>query len=175
MQTGLIHIYTGEGKGKTTSAVGLGVRALSHGLSVCYSYFNKIPAQYGDTEIVSLEKLGAKIIGTTNGHPSFNKMSIKEDYKMHIQNSFREMEKLIRNNHFDMLIMDEILISVRDGFLEENKLVEFIKNKPMSLELIMTGRGVTDQLIELADYVSHIENVKHPFDKGITSREGIEF
>lgn len=159
MQTGLVHIYTGEGKGKTTSAVGLGVRALSHGLSVCYSYYNKKPAQYGDTEIVSLEKLGAIIIGTSND----------------IQNSFIDTEELIHNEHFDMLIMDEILISVRDGFLEENRLVEFIKNKPMSLELIMTGRGATDQLIELADYVSNIENVKHPLDKGITSREGIEF
>ena len=175
MKTGLIHIYTGEGKGKTTSAVGLGVRALSHGLRVCYSYFNKEPALYGDTEIISLEKLGAVIIGTTNGHPSFNKMSIKEDYKMQTQNSFRDIEKLIHNEYFDMLILDEILISIRDGFLEETKLLEFIKNKPGNLELIMTGRGATDQLIDLADYVSNIENVKHPLNKGITSREGIEF
>ncbi|MCK5135210.1 MAG: cob(I)yrinic acid a,c-diamide adenosyltransferase [Bacteroidales bacterium] len=175
MRTGLIHIYTGEGKGKTTSAVGLGVRALSHGLRVCYSYFNKKPAEYGDTEIGSLEKLGAKIIEATNEHPSSNKMVTKEEHKIQTQNSFNALDRLIHNEHFDMLIMDEILISVRDGFLEENKLVEFIKNKPISLELIMTGRGATDQIIELADYVSYIENVKHPFDKGITSREGIEF
>ena len=94
---------------------------------------------------------------------------------MQTKNSFRDMEKLIHSKHFDMLILDEVLISIRDGFLGENKLLEFIKNKPRGLELIMTGRGATDQLIELADYVSNIENVKHPFDKGITSREGIEF
>jgi len=175
MRQGLVHIYTGEGKGKTTSAVGLGVRALSHGLNVCYSYYNKKPAQYGDTEIVSLEKLGAKIIGTAKGHPSFRKMSVKEEYKTQTQYSFREMEKLIYNEHFDMLIMDEILISTRDGFLEENKLIEFIKSKPQALELVMTGRGASEQLIELADYVSYIENVKHPFEMGIASRRGIEY
>ena len=175
METGLIHIYTGEGKGKTTSAVGLGVRALSHGFKVCYSWFNKKPAKYGNTEVESLEKLGAKIIGTTNEHPSFNKMLTKEEYKIQTNNSFNALDKLIRNEHFDMLIMDEILISVRDGFLEESKLVDFIKNKPGSLELVMTGRGATDQLIELADYVSYIKKIKHPIDKGITSREGVEF
>ena len=154
MRQGLVHIYTGEGKGKTTSAVGLGVRALSHGFNVCYSYYNKKPAQCGDTEIVSLVKLGAKIIGTANGHPSFTKMSVKEEYKEQTKNSFRDMKKLIQIEHFDMLIMDEILISTRDGFLEENKLVEFIKSKPRTLELVMTGRGASEQLIELADYVS---------------------
>jgi len=175
MKTGLIHIYTGEGKGKTTSAVGLGIRALSHGLKVCYSYYNKQPELYGDTELVSLEKLGARIIRTTTGHPSFEKMGILEVYKLQTQSCFGNMKRLIFKEHFDLLILDEILISVRDGFLEESKLLEFIKNKPATLELVMTGRGASEQLIELADYVSYIESVKHPFEQGISSREGIEY
>ena len=102
-------------------------------------------------------------------------MSVKEEYKEHTRNSFSDMKKLIQNEHFDMLIMDEILISTRDGFLEENKLIEFIKSKPQTLELVMTGRGASEELIELADYVSYIENVKHPFAQGIASRKGIEY
>lgn len=175
MQTGLIHIYTGEGKGKTTSAVGLSVRALSHGLRVCYSCFNKKPTKYGNTEVESLEKLGAEIIVFTGGHPSFNKTITKEEYKVQTQKGIETLDKLVHQEHFDMLIMDEILISVIDGFLEEYRLIEFVKNKPESLELVMTGRGATGQLIELADYVSEIKKIKHPMDKGITSREGIEF
>ncbi len=74
-----------------------------------------------------------------------------------------------------MLIMDEILVSVRDEFLEEAVLIEFIKNKPENLELVMTGRGATNRLIEISDYVSNIEKIKHPMDNGVMGREGIEF
>ncbi|MFC2097245.1 cob(I)yrinic acid a,c-diamide adenosyltransferase [Bacteroidota bacterium] len=175
MKTGLVHIYTGNGKGKTTSSVGLAVRALSHGLNVCYSYFNKNPEKYGNTEIESLKKLGAKVIACTNGHPSFDKSITKEDHKIQTQKGIETLDKLIHTEQFDLLIMDEILISVRDGFITENCLIEFVKNKPNSLELVLTGRGATNKLIELADYVSEIKEIKHPMNKGVTSRKGIEF
>jgi cob(I)alamin adenosyltransferase len=175
MEKGLVHVYTGNGKGKTTSAVGLTVRALSHGKKACYSYFNKKPAKYGYTEIESLKKLGAEILGFTDGHPSFDKSITKEKHKIQTQKGIETLKELILNNNFDMLIMDEILISVRDGFLEEALLIEFIKNKPKSLELVMTGRGATNKIIEIADYVCNIEKIKHPMDNGVMGREGIEF
>lgn len=175
MENGLVHVYTGDGKGKTTSAVGLAVRALSHGKKVCYSYFNKKPAKYGYTEIESLKKLGAEILGLTDEHPFFNKLITKEEHKIQTQAGVETLKKLILSNNFDMLIMDEILISVRDEFLEEELLIEFIKNKPKNLELVMTGRGATNKIIEIADYVSNIEKIKHPMDNGVMSREGIEF
>ncbi|MFY9152365.1 MAG: cob(I)yrinic acid a,c-diamide adenosyltransferase, partial [Prolixibacteraceae bacterium] len=78
MKTGLIHIYTGEGKGKTTASVGLAVRALGHGLKVCYAHFNKRPELYGYNEIQSLQKLGATILGFTEGHWSFNPKVTRE-------------------------------------------------------------------------------------------------
>jgi len=174
-ETGLIHIYTGSGKGKTTSAVGLALRALSHGYKVCFSIFNKHPEKYGVTEIKSLEKLGVKIIRLTSEHPFFNKSITKESHKAQSENGIAALETLVHTEHFDMLIMDEILITIRDGFLEEERLIEFVKNKPQSLELVMTGRGATNQLIALADYVSEIKSIKHPIDKGITSRKGIEY
>jgi len=175
MEKGLVHVYTGTGKGKTTSAVGLALRALSHGKNVCYAYFNKKPGKYGYTEIDSLKKLGAVIKGLTDEHPFFNKSITKEQHKEKTHTGINILAEFLSSNDFDMLIMDEILISVRDGFLEEEMLIDFIKNKPVSMELVMTGRAATNKIIELADYVSETEKVKHPMDNGIMGREGIEF
>jgi len=172
---GLIHIYTGDGKGKTTSAVGLGVRALGHNMNVCYAYFHKQPEKYGYTEIKSLEKLGATIFGFAKGHPFCDGSIIPEELKQQAPEGLAFLQKLVANKYFDMLIMDEIVISVRDGYLPEEQLIDFVKNKPSHLELVMTGRGATARLIELADYVSNITKVKHPYDNKITSREGIEY
>ncbi|MCK5782716.1 MAG: cob(I)yrinic acid a,c-diamide adenosyltransferase [Flavobacteriales bacterium] len=175
METGFVHIYTGEGKGKTTSSVGMGVRALSHGLKVCYSYFSKNPSLYGNTEVNTLEKLGATIMGEGNQHPSFNKNVTHKRHSELTKESFENLKKLISHEDFDMLIMDEVLISVGQRFIDENDLIVFIQNKPKKLEIVMTGRDASDELIDIADYVSYIGMVKHPYEKGIESREGIEY
>jgi len=173
--SGLIHIYTGEGKGKTTASVGLAVRALGHGLKVCYTHFNKQPELYGYNEIQSLQKLGAKMLGFTNGHWSFNSSVTQESSRNDVLSGLAELEKYIQTKNPDLLILDEILISVRDGVIEESELIEFISGRPAHLELVMTGRNASDGLIEIADYVSYIQKVKHPFDRKIYSREGIEY
>ena len=175
MNTGLVHIYTGEGKGKTTAAVGLAVRALGHGMTVCYAHFNKRPELYGYHEIQSLQKLGATILGFTEGHWSFNPKVTRESSREDVKNGLIQLTGFIQGKTPDLLILDEILISVRDGVLAEDELLEFIAQKPAKLELVLTGRGATDELIEVADYVSYIQKVKHPFDRKIYSREGIEF
>ena len=173
--TGLIHIYTGDGKGKTTAAVGLGVRALGHGLKVGYVYFHKQPEKYGYTEIKNLEKLGATIYGFAKGHPFCDNTISAENLIVEAPQGIAFLKDLLLKEHFDLLILDEIIISVRDGYLPEEQLLDFILNKPKSLELVMTGRGATPSMIALADYVSNITKVKHPYDNRIMSREGIEF
>lgn len=173
--TGLIHIYTGEGKGKTTAAVGLAVRALGHDMKVCYAHFNKQPELYGYNEIQSLEKLGATILGFTKGHWSFNQLVTRESSREDVKNGLAQLAEFIQKENPDLLILDEILISVRDGILAEEEMIEFIAQKPAHLELVLTGRGASDGLIEVADYVSNIQKIKHPFDRKIHSREGIEF
>ena len=175
MKKGLIHIYTGDGKGKTTASVGLAVRALGHGLKVCYVYFHKNPEKYGYTEIKSLSRLGAETIGIAKGHPFCEKDSNAEDFCKEIELGLENIIEKNKTSKYDLLILDEIIISVRDGFLDEEKLLAFIDQKPEGLELIMTGRGVTKKMISKADYVSDITKLKHPFDKNITSREGIEY
>lgn len=172
---GLIHIYTGTGKGKTTAAIGLATRALGHNLKVCYVYFHKQPELYGYNEIQSLEKLGATVMGFAKGHPHLDK-SIKVDVvTQEAKEGIKSLYKILEKSDFDLLIMDEILISVRDKFLDEKELIQFVKNKPENLELVLTGRGATDKLIELADYVSEVNKIKHPYDNKITSRKGIEY
>ena len=175
MKKGLVHVYTGTGKGKTTAAVGLATRALGQGMKVVYAHFVKRPDLYGYHEIDSLEKLGATIMGFTDGHPFFNKDVKPERLKEQIREALVYLSGYLKISVPDLLIMDEILITVRDGFLEEDLLLQFIDQKPEGTELVLTGRGVTEKLIARADYVSEINKIKHPFDQGISSRRGIEF
>ncbi len=175
MESGLIHIYTGDGKGKTTSAIGLATRALGGGCRVCYVSFHKRPERYGYTEMDSLRQLGATVLNRAKGHPKLDKTIDPEVTKRETMEALDEIARLIKEESFDLLIMDEILISVRDEYIPEQRLVDFIEGKPTYTELVMTGRGATPRIIELADYVSNIQKIKHPFDRGIMSRKGIEY
>ncbi len=175
MESGLVHIYTGDGKGKTTSAIGLAVRALGGGFKVCYTSFHKRPERYGYTEMDSLKKLEATVLNFAKGHPKLDRSIDPEVTKHETAEAILQIKKLITEQEFDLLIMDEILISVRDNYIPEQTLEEFIRSKPDGLELVMTGRGATPRIIELADYVSYVEKVKHPYDCGVASRKGVEY
>ncbi|MFR9524109.1 MAG: cob(I)yrinic acid a,c-diamide adenosyltransferase [Rikenellaceae bacterium] len=175
MDFGLVHIYTGEGKGKTTSAIGLATRALGGGFRVCYTSFHKRPERYGYTEMDALRGMGATVLNFAKGHPKLDRTIDPEVTKRESVEAIEEIKRLIEEQEFDMLIMDEILISVRDNYIEEHVLVDFIERKPKHLELVLTGRGATPCVMELADYVSYIEKVKHPFDQGVASRKGVEY
>ncbi len=172
---GLIHVYTGEGKGKTTAAVGLATRALGHGLTVCYASFHKLPEKYGYCEIQSLKKLGATVLSLAKGHPHMDTSLNVDIIKKDVIEGLKIINELIAQQTYDMLIMDEIIISVRDNFLEEAKLIDFIQKKPKDMELVLTGRGVTSGVINLSHYVTRMDKIKHPYDTGITSRKGIEY
>lgn len=175
MKKGLVHIYTGTGKGKTTCAVGLGTRALGQGFSVTYCHFMKRPELYGYHEIDMLKKLGATTMGFTDGHPHFNKEATPELLRKQVAEALIFLSGYVHTAQPDLLILDEIIITIRDGFLEEGVLLDFINQKPEGTELVLTGRGATPGLIERADYVSEINMVKHPYQQGIPSRKGIEF
>ncbi len=173
--TGLVHIYTGDGKGKTTAAIGLATRALGGGLKVCYLSLHKRPEKYGYTEMDSLRQLGATVINRAKGHPKLDRSIDPKQNAAEAMEAIDEIEALVRSESFDLLIIDELMISVRDGYIPEQRVLAFIDSKPEALELVMTGRGATDALIARADYVSNIGKVKHPFDQGVGSRKGIEY
>ncbi len=172
---GLIHIYTGDGKGKTTAAVGLSVRAISHGLKVCYIFFHKDPDKWGYGELKILKKLGIDVFGFAKKHPHFFENVNDEEMRQECLEALNFIRNINQQNEYDILILDEINISLRDGFLKEEEVLHLLNSKPENLEIVLTGRGCPMKLIEKADLVSEIKNIKHPFDKGIKGREGIEY
>ena len=176
--TGLIHIYTGTGKGKTTAAIGLAARALGGGLKVCYCSFHKCPQKYGYSEMESLKKLGARVTNFAQYHPHMDKDvtdATIAGIKKEVSQAIETLTTLLSEEPFDVLIMDEIFISIRDNYLDEAILIDFITNKPATTELVLTGRGATDKTMALAHYITNMECVKHPYYNNVPSRKGIEY
>jgi len=172
---GLIQVYTGEGKGKTTAAVGLACRARGYNLKVCYIYFHKQPDRFGYGELKSLRKLGVNVFGFAKKHPHFYKKINSADIHKECLKGIKFIKRIFERDEYDLLILDEILISLRDGFLEEKELLDLFGFKPENLEIILTGRGATQKIIKKVDLVSEIKKIKHPFDYGIKGRKGIEY
>ncbi|MEW6102343.1 MAG: cob(I)yrinic acid a,c-diamide adenosyltransferase [bacterium] len=171
----MLQVYTGDGKGKTTSACGLAIRAIGQGMRVCYIHFHKDPEKYGYGEIMVLEKLGVDIYGFAKKHPYFDKDVKNKEIRNECLSGLEFVKKLYQENKYDVLILDEIIVSLRDGFIKEAEFLEILEKKPENLELVLTGRDFPENLIENVDLVSEIKNIKHPFDKGIKGRKGIEF
>lgn len=175
MELGLIHIYCGDGKGKTTAAMGLGMRAVGRDKKVLLTQFLK-DNQSG--ELNSIAKLGENFV-LFKGEPVtkfFKFMSPEEQMvtKNEHEERFIAVTKKAVDENFDLLIMDELIASTNLELIPLDDVVEFLKNKPKGLEVVMTGRNPDEKLVELADYVSEIKAVKHPYEKGINSRIGIE-
>lgn len=171
---GLVHIYCGEGKGKTTCSVGLTVRACGYGLHVLFMQFLKS----GDSsELKVLRSLeGIEVLGTKPIKKFSFQMTEEEKAETRQVNAeqFHDMEEMLKKDHYDMLVLDECLGAVEAGLLDEAVIVNFLKNRPEQVEVVLTGRYPTPEMEELADYVSRIDKVKHPYDKGIPARAGIE-
>jgi len=171
---GLVHIYCGEGKGKTTCSVGLTVRACGYGLHVLFMQFLKS----GDSsELKILKSLqGVDVLGTKPIKKFSFQMTDEEKAETRKVNEeqFNDMVKMLEKDHYDMLVLDECLGAIEAGLLDDQVIVNFLKNRPEQLEVVLTGRYPTEELEELADYVSRIDKVKHPYDKGIPARAGIE-
>lgn len=175
MENGLIHIYCGDGKGKTTAAMGLAIRAAGREKKVFITQFLK-SGKSG--ELVSLEKL-KDYIEFLPGKP-VNKFvwNMNDEEKMEAKREhtarFKEIIDIIKKEEYDLLILDEIIATINNGFIDLNEVIDFLKNKPETLEVVMTGRDPKEELVELANYVTEMKCIKHPFEEGIPSRVGIE-
>jgi cob(I)alamin adenosyltransferase len=172
---GLIQIYTGTGKGKSTAAIGQAARAAGHGFKVGFVSFFKDPEAFGYGEYKSLEKLGIKTFLFAKKHPHFYKELNPDTVRQECSKGLEFIKELFQDPSWDMLILDEINIAVRDGFLKEEEVLSLLDAKPEELELVLTGRGVTEKIMEKADLVSEVKEVKHPYSQGVKSREGIEY
>lgn len=171
---GLIHIYCGDGKGKTTCSVGLTVRAIGFGLKVLFMQFLKDGSSNELKVLRTLDNL--EIVGTKPIKKFTFQMTEEEKQITRDENKeqFKAVEERVRSEDFDMLVVDECLGSIEAGVLDENVILDFLKTKPEHLEVVLTGRVPSEEMMEIADYVSRIEKVKHPYDKGIPARKGIE-
>jgi len=168
---GMIHIYTGSGKGKTTAALGLAMRAVGHNFKVAIIHFMKI-WDYG--EVKSLKKLEIDLFryGTTELIDPKNPSPV--DFEQ-AEKALSKAEELIENGNYDILILDEINVALGFNLIPIERVVNLLNKKPDSLELVLTGRKCPEELIDRADLVSAIDEIKHPYQKGIEARKGIEF
>lgn len=174
MEKGLIHIYCGNGKGKTTTSMGLAVRAAGYGLKVLIYQFMKDNKSSERNILENIENITI-VNGLDEEKFSFQMtQKEKEERKVFYNNRFREITEKARNENFDLLVMDEIIYTIGAGLLDEDIVVEYLKNKPQRLEVVLTGNNPGKNLIEIADYVSEIQKIKHPFDNGTSARYGIE-
>lgn len=174
MTKGLIHIYCGDGKGKTTASLGLCIRAAGNEMKVLLVRFLK---NNESCELNILNKIPNIDIFTCEADFGFSfRMSdeTKAKAKAAYSNLLNKAFETANNNSYDLLIMDEIIATNNLGFVEEDDLVNYLKTKRPDLEVVMTGRDPSPRLVELADYVSEIKKIKHPFDFGIPARKGIE-
>ena len=172
---GLIQVYTGCGKGKTTAAVGLAIRARGHNMKVCYIYFHKNPKRNKYSEHDVLQKIGIDVFGFAGEHPYCGKKTNSKDIRGQCLRGLDFVRKMYKEKKYDVLVLDEINISLRDKFLKTEEVIELLAAKPENLEIILTGRGAPLKIIKQADLVSKIQMIKHPYEKGIKARRGIEY
>jgi len=169
---GRIIVNTGEGKGKTAAALGTAFRALGHGQKVCVIQFLKGQGKFGERLMAEkLDNLDWFICG--RGFV-FRKENIDEDRKA-ARKGFQLAKEKIESDQYDLIILDEITYLPHYNFLDVEKIVDLIRNKPKRLSIILTGRDADPKLIEVADTVSSIESIKHAYDQNIKAQKGIEF
>lgn len=172
---GLIHVYCGEGKGKTTAAIGLAVRAAGYGKRVVFVQFLK---DGHSGELKSLNRLPEIKCISGQLYSKFSFQMTEEEKsqtkKLHEQH-FAKALALIAAGPVDLLVLDEVLGAIETKMFTEKLLIDFLQTKPATLEVVLTGRKPSEPVMVLADYISEIKCLRHPYEQGISARQGIEF
>jgi len=169
---GTVQVYTGEGKGKTTAALGQALRAVGHGWKVLVIQFLK--ARQGVGEIAAAKDIpNLHILQFGSGHFVCNKPT-QEDHAL-AQQAWQTARESTLSGRYDMVILDEINVTIHYKMIAMQEVLKLIEERPPHVELILTGRYAHPRLLEVADLVSEIKAVKHPYTSGIKAREGIEY
>jgi cob(I)alamin adenosyltransferase len=173
MERGFIQVYTGNGKGKTTAALGLALRAVGNGMKVLVVQFMKGNVQYGELE--SAKKLSPYLVIERIGRENFVSKSDLDliDIKL-AQEGFALAKEAIDSKQYDIVILDEINVAVDYGLISPSDLLQVIDSKPETVELILTGRNAKSEIMEKADLVTEMGERKHYYKKGVPARKGIE-
>jgi cob(I)alamin adenosyltransferase len=170
---GLIQVYTGPGKGKTTAALGLAMRACGHGWRVRMICFMKGDPNYGE---VLISKVIPNFELIQSGLPTFVKKGEPSDEDLRLAGEgFKRAQETIQENDVDLLILDEINVAVDYGLLTLEEVIGLIKSKPAGMEIVLTGRYAHREIAKTADLVTEMLEIKHPYQEGFQSREGIDY
>ena len=170
---GLVQVYTGSGKGKTTAALGLVMRSLGHGARVSIVFFMKGDYPYG--ELSTLSKL-PNVDFQLFGHEHFvDPRDVKEEERDQARQALQSARAALGSGKYDIVILDEINVASAWKLIDVGDVVKLIDSKPSNVELVLTGRYADERIMERADLVTRMEEVKHPYQQKIAARKGIEY
>ncbi len=173
LERGLVQVYTGNGKGKTSAAFGLALRATGRGLKVYMIQFIKGGFDYGELHSVKgLPNFKLRAFG--RGKFVTSKPPQKDDIRLG-EEALQLAEQVIQSGDYNIVILDEINIALDLGLINLKDVLRLVKSKPPRLELVLTGRNAPEEIIEVADLVTEMKEIKHPFSKGTEARKGIEY
>jgi cob(I)alamin adenosyltransferase len=170
---GLVQIFTGNGKGKTTAALGTVIRAAGHGLKVFVIFF--IKGDYASGEYSTLSRLPDVKVASFGLRRFIDPNNVDPEEKAQAKAALAAAREAITGGTYDLVVLDEINVALDFKLIDPDDVMQLIKDKPPHVELILTGRNADSRLIEAADLVTEMVKIKHPFDKGIKARKGIEF
>jgi len=173
LRRGLVQIFTGDGKGKTTAALGTVLRALGHGLRVYVVFFMKGDYPYGERRILSeLPNINIASFGSLE---FVDPKNVKPEEIEQAKQALTAAREAMLSGSYDLVVLDEVNVAVAWKLVELDEVVRLIKDKPPHVELILTGRHADVELIKMADLVTECLKIKHPYDVGEAGREGIEY
>lgn len=184
LERGLVQVYTGAGKGKTSAAFGLALRAVGRGLKVLVVQFIKGGFDYGELysakrlKNLELRAFGRGKFVLVSGRSLKTRLPVRRRCERDTELAKEALELAaqgVKSGRYDVVILDEINVALQLGLLELGEVIELIRSKPKHVELVLTGRGAPTELIEIADLVTEMREIKHPYKKGIAPRKGIEF
>lgn len=169
---GLVHIYTGDGKGKTTASVGLAVRSAGAGHAVMFIQYVKGGAE--SAELSALRRLGVEVVRPGRASSGLMGGGITDEDRAAADAAVAATRAAL-DGTYDLVVLDEACVAAAAGLIDVEELIGMVSTRPSHVEVVMTGRGAPEALLDIADYVSEICAVRHPFERGVASREGIEF
>jgi len=175
-EDGLVIVYTGGGKGKTTAALGMALRAVGYGHKVCMIQFIKGSWHYGEMD--SSKKLAPEfeLVAIGKGFVGIlDDTSPKEDHEKYAEEAIKICKDKILSEKYDLIILDEINYAVNLGLINIKSVMDLIKLKPKKLDLVLTGNHAKEEILKLADLVTEMKEIKHPFQSGIKAKKGIDF
>ena len=176
VEEGFVIVYTGGGKGKTTAALGMALRAVGYQHRVCMIQFIKGSWHYGEMDSSKRLTPEFELIPAGKGFVGIlDDTSPKEEHERYAKEAVETCKEKILSDKYDLVILDEINYAVNLGLISIQSVIELIKNKPKKLDLVLTGNHAKNEIIELADLVTEMKEIKHPFQSGIKAKQGIDF